>query len=88
MIAPTTPLPLAVIAEDEDSGRLLLAECASAAGLRPAVFENGRDALNFLLANDVALVLLDVEMPGLDGYAVCSQIRRLSRFAASRWSRA
>ena len=81
MIAPTTPLPLAVIAEDEDSGRLLLAECASAAGLRPAVFENGRDALNFLLANDVALVLLDVEMPGLDGYAVCSQIRRLSRFA-------
>jgi diguanylate cyclase (GGDEF)-like protein len=81
MIAPTTPLPLAVIAEDEDSGRLLLAECASAAGLRPVVFENGRDALNFLLANDVALVLLDVEMPGLDGYAVCSQIRRLSRFA-------
>jgi diguanylate cyclase len=81
MINEPTSQPLAVIAEDEESGRLLLAECAAAAGLTPVVFDNGRDALNFLLANEVALVLLDVEMPGLDGYAVCDQIRRLTRFA-------
>jgi diguanylate cyclase len=76
-----TSSPIAVIAEDEESGRLLLAECATAAGLHPVVFEDGRQALNFLLAHEVALVLLDVEMPGMDGYAVCNQIRRLSRFA-------
>ena len=73
-----TPL-IAVIAEDEDIGRELLAASAASAGLTPVTFSNGADALAFILSNEVELILLDVEMPGLDGYTVCREIRRLPR---------
>jgi diguanylate cyclase (GGDEF)-like protein len=68
-------LPIAIVADDEDLGRLLLAEAAVAAGLRPLVFDNGSEALAAALANEAAIVLLDVEMPGLDGFAACERIR-------------
>lgn len=74
--------PIAIIAEDEDLGRILLAECAAAAGLTPVVFDNGTAALEAALTQDVAIVLLDVEMPGLDGYAVCRRIRQTTQLAS------
>src|SRR5262249_6172514 len=36
---------------------------------------DGREALDVVAAEDPDLVLLDVVMPGLDGYAVCRQLR-------------
>jgi diguanylate cyclase (GGDEF)-like protein len=69
------PMPIALVADDEDTGRLLLAEAASAAGFKPLVFDNGADALQAALTQDVAIVLLDVEMPGLDGFEVCRRLR-------------
>jgi len=75
--------PIAIIAEDEDLGRILLAESATAAGLTPVVFDNGTAALAAALTQDAAIVLLDVEMPGLDGYAVCRQIRQTTRLAST-----
>ncbi len=62
---------IAIIADDEDLGRVLLASTASASGLTPLSFDNGAAALEAALAHDVAIVLLDVDMPGLDGYTVC-----------------
>jgi diguanylate cyclase (GGDEF)-like protein len=72
---------IAVIADDEDLGRLLLAETATASGLTPLAFDNGAAALDAALAQDVAIVLLDVDMPGMDGYAVCRRLRAEARFA-------
>jgi diguanylate cyclase len=73
--------PIAIIADDEDLGRLLLAETAVASGLSPLSFDNGVAALPAALSQDVAIVLLDVDMPGMDGYAVCRQLRADPRFA-------
>jgi diguanylate cyclase len=73
--------PVAIIADDEDLGRLLLAETAVASGLAPLSFDNGVAALEAALAQDVAIVLLDVDMPGMDGYAVCRRLRAEARFA-------
>jgi diguanylate cyclase (GGDEF)-like protein len=70
-----SPKPLALIADDEDTGRLLLAEAASVAGFEPLVFDNGIEALDAALTQQVAIVLLDVEMPGMDGFDVCRRIR-------------
>jgi diguanylate cyclase (GGDEF)-like protein len=75
----TPPRPLALLADDEDTGRLLLAEAASAAGYTPLVFDNGADALEAALTHEVAIVLLDVEMPGMDGFEVCRRIRAAKR---------
>jgi diguanylate cyclase (GGDEF)-like protein len=75
MTVPSNPASIAIIAEDEDLGRLLLAESAKSAGLAPLVFDNGVDALQAALSQDVSIVLLDVDMPGMDGYTVCRLIR-------------
>lgn len=73
--------PIAVIADDEDIGRLLLAESAEQVGLSPLTFDNGAEALEAAQAHGAAIVLLDVDMPGMDGYAVCRELRGDSRFA-------
>jgi diguanylate cyclase len=73
--------PIAIIADDEDLGRLLLTETAEASGLHPMSFEDGAAALDAALSHDVAIVLLDVDMPGMDGYAVCRRLRAEPRFA-------
>jgi PleD family two-component response regulator len=66
---------IAIIADDEDIGRLLLAESVAAVGLTSLAFENGQEALDAALNSNPAIVLLDVDMPGMDGYAVCKSIR-------------
>jgi diguanylate cyclase (GGDEF)-like protein len=72
---------IAIIADDEDLGRLLLAETAVASGLTAQSFDNGAAALEAALSAEVAIVLLDVDMPGMDGYAVCRRLRAEPRFA-------
>ena len=67
--------PIAIIAEDEDLGRLLLSEAALAAGLTAHAFDNGLSALQAATTLDPAIIFLDVDMPGADGYTVCSRIR-------------
>ncbi|HEY8509823.1 MAG TPA: EAL domain-containing protein [Steroidobacteraceae bacterium] len=73
--------PIAIIADDEDLGRLLLAESVAQVGLQAMSFDNGTDALEAALSNPVAIVLLDVDMPGKDGYEVCRSLRADPRFA-------
>jgi len=82
MSAPLPAAPIAIIADDEDLGRLLLAETAEASGLRALSFDDGAAALNAALSHEVAIVLLDVDMPGMDGYAVCRRLRAEARFAS------
>ena len=66
---------LAIIADDEDLGRVLLGEAVTAVGLESLAFDNGADALYAALNHDVAIVLLDVDMPALNGNEVCRRLR-------------
>jgi diguanylate cyclase (GGDEF)-like protein len=79
----TAARPVAIIADDEETGRLLLAEAAEQVGLAPLAYEDGASALQGALAHGAAIVLLDVEMPGMDGYAVCRRLRDDPRFAST-----
>ena len=71
---------LAIIADDEDLGRVLLGESAAAVGLESLEFADGASALHAALTNDVAIVLLDVDMPGLNGNEVCRRLRADPRY--------
>src|SRR5208283_3655994 len=42
---------------------------------------NGADLTEYLEADEPDLVILDVRMPGPDGFELCKQIRSDSRFA-------
>ena len=77
----TQAAPIAIIADDEDLGRLLLAESAAECGLEPLVYDNGTGALEAALSRDVAIILLDVDMPGMDGFSVCRRLRAEARLA-------
>ena len=41
---------------------------------------SGNEALELLLKNDIAVVLMDVSMPGLDGFELAEMIRQHPRF--------
>jgi diguanylate cyclase len=75
--------PVAIIADDEETGRMLLAESVEQVGLAPLVYDNGKEALEAALTCGAAIVLLDVEMPGMDGYAVCRRLRGDPRFTTT-----
>lgn len=83
MSTPVNIAGVAIIADDEDTGRVLLEEAASAAGLPSLSFADGKEAFEAALENDVALLLLDVDMPGLNGYEVCRRLRALPRFSTT-----
>lgn len=82
MTSVITQANLAIVADDEDTGRVLLSEAASQVGLQSLEFDNGLDALEGALANNVTIVLLDVDMPKMSGFEVCRRLRADARFAS------
>lgn len=68
-----------LVVEDEAPMRRALVETLSAEGYRVRSAANGPDGLDMALAETFDLVLLDVMMPGLDGYAVCRALRERGR---------
>ncbi len=70
-----------MLAVDDDPGSLLLAETFfSSEGYTVATALNGADALARIDQIAPDIILLDIIMPGMDGFEVCRQIRRRPRF--------
>jgi len=67
---------LVLIAEDDDEIAVILTAYFSRGGFRTLRAQDGRQALALHLSARPDLVLLDVQMPGLDGWMVLSEIRR------------
>jgi len=66
------------IVEDEPELAGLVADYARAAGYGAEVFHDGAVALDALLRQPPALVVLDLMLPGLDGLALCRALRAQS----------
>lgn len=63
-----------LVVDDNKVNRLLLARSLELQGHRVALAENGRRALEMLRAEPFDLMLLDIEMPELDGFGVLAQL--------------
>ena len=70
-----------LIIEDEFAMRTALADCLSAEGYRVLTADDGAEGLQRALDEHPDLILLDVMMPKLDGFAVCAELRRLQHAA-------
>jgi signal transduction histidine kinase len=66
---------LILVIEDEDTQRLLTRDCLEEAGFRVEEAASGENTVSLLRALQPDLVLLDVMLPGIDGFEVCQQIR-------------
>src|ERR1700720_1312645 len=64
-----------LIADDQAANRELLEELLTAEGFKVASVSNGAAALETLAIVPIDLVLLDVMMPNLTGFAVCEKIK-------------
>jgi DNA-binding response OmpR family regulator len=64
-----------LIAEDEPGIRTGLIDVLVFHGYETEYAEEGRDALRKALSGKFDLILLDVMLPGMDGFQICSQIR-------------
>ena len=64
-----------LIADDNKVNRLLMSRSVELQGYRATLAENGRIALEKLRAEPFDLLLLDIEMPEMDGFAVLEQLK-------------
>ncbi len=67
-----------LIAEDDDSVARFLEQATTEAGYRPQVVGDGLDALDLARAFQFDLILMDVMLPGANGFEVCRRLRASS----------
>ena len=64
-----------LVVEDDTNARKLMKAVLQRAEYSVLTAENGEDALQQLDTNHVDLILLDIMMPGMDGYALTHELR-------------
>jgi diguanylate cyclase (GGDEF)-like protein len=70
-------LPRVLVVDDDATMCLIASETLAAAGYQVRVAGSGEEGVALFTAAPADLVLLDVLMPGLDGFQVCRLLRQL-----------
>lgn len=73
--------PTILVADDQEGQRVLIDMLLSLEGYRLVTVEDGREALTWLKDHTPDLVILDVNMPHVDGTDVCRRLKGVSRLA-------
>jgi CheY-like chemotaxis protein len=71
----STPASSLLVVDDNSMNRIMLSRYISKLGYRSSLAEDGRQALEKLQAEPYDLVLLDVQMPEMDGYQVLEHLK-------------
>ena len=69
--------PLVLLADDDEAARLLIEFALTDANLRVVQAQDGKEAVDAFLRERPDIVLLDVNMPVMDGYEACRTLRTL-----------
>jgi len=65
--------------EDNEQNAYLARYLLEGAGLSVTVQRNGRDGIASALADKPDLILLDIQLPDLDGYAIARELKKDER---------
>jgi len=71
--------PHLLLVEDDKAAQFALSELLGDMGATVLLAQSGEDALRLVLKHEFAAILLDVRLPGMDGYEVAAAIRTLER---------
>lgn len=71
----TTPLQLVLIDDDPDLRKLVKLTLEFTAGWEVYAAADGPEGIELVRERRPAVVLVDVMMPGMDGYEVCRQLK-------------
>jgi DNA-binding response OmpR family regulator len=67
-----------LVIDDDDVLLYLVQQILSQAGEQVFLADNGEEGLHQFLVHEPNLVILDIMMPGMDGWEVCDKIRQIS----------
>lgn len=70
-------MPTVLITDDDATARMLLGEVIRRAGFRVVEARNGFEALEVFEREQPDVVMLDVRMPGEDGFEICRKLRSI-----------
>src|SRR5260370_15124003 len=77
--AESDPQAKNLLVDDEPKSMFALQELLSTLGQNLMIAQSGEEALRLALKNDFAVILLDVRMPGIDGFETARLIRSRER---------
>lgn len=66
-----------LLVEDDEGIRNLIQMYLLKKGYTVITAENGKQALALASSEDIQLILLDIEMPEMNGFEVCEQVRKM-----------
>ena len=78
---PTDTRPLVMVVDDSITVRRVTERFLQRNGMRAVTAKDGLDAISVLQDNKPNLILLDIEMPRMDGYEFATHVRNDARFS-------
>jgi len=73
--------PLVLLAEDNEANIITVSGYLEAKGYRILLARNGQEAIDLAGSTQPDLILMDIQMPGIDGLTAIAQIRQLPMLA-------
>ncbi len=70
-----------LVVDDDDLVLIAIRELLTPLGFSVMTSANGPDALQKLLSDPFDLIILDVVMPGMEGFEVCRRLRQIAAYA-------
>ena len=81
MVTEAVDRPLVLVVDDYQDAREMYAECLDQCGFRVAQAESGDEAVAKAVALRPALIVMDLALPGMDGWTATRTIKTDSRTA-------
>ena len=78
-----SPTPRVLVVDDEAISRRAVTYALERAKMKPIAVDNSQAAYDMVIENKFDLIFLDVDMPGMNGFELCSKVRMLPAHKAT-----